>query len=213
MKLPSLKTDTFVWLLLAAAAVACILVIGAFYITFHAFPVQRDSGAWSNFGSYFGGMLGPILGVLNLGALLFIAVRVTEVQQTTLATKRLSLDLYSEWHAPPLHESRRIVSDLISLVERNEWSMPTLSGLGETEAELRIHAFRLYHFFERWAVLVELREVDEAILKNALASRALWYRRYFFEPIRQTETNSDIRCSLDRIEVFVFSRLPGRIQE
>ena len=209
MKLRPLGTDAFVWLLLAAAVVACALVAGAFYVTFHALPVQKDSGAWSNFGGYFGGMLGPIVGVLNLGALLFIAVRVTEVQQATLATKRLSVDLYSEWHAPSLHESRRIVSNLISSVERNERPLPRLSELEEAEGELRVHAFRLYHFFEKWAILVELREVDEAILMKALASRALWYRRCFFEQIRQTETNPDIRRSLDHIENFVFSRLPS----
>ncbi|NVK41353.1 MAG: hypothetical protein HWE39_08920 [Oceanospirillaceae bacterium] len=201
------KTDTLVWLLLFVAGVSCVLVIGAFCLVFYDLPFSKDSGDWSNFGSYFGGLLSPILGVLNLCALLLIAVRVTEAQQKTLATKRLSLDLYSEWHEPSLHESRRVVSDLISSVSRNERVLNTLSELEQSELDLRVHAFRLYHFFEKWAVLVELNEVDEVILNKALASRALWYRQYFFEPIREAESNTEIRSSLDRIETIVFSKL------
>lgn len=196
--------------LLALGIASTMLTVLAFYMEFRTQPVQNDSGAWANFGTYFGGVLGPILALINLAAILLIAIGIVEQQQRTLSSKRLSIDLMTEWHAPPLHESRRLVSDAIDQVDRQERTLPTFWELEQTEPELSLHAFRLYHFFEKWAVLVEVGEVDQLILNKALGSRALWYRTKFFEPIRQREANTDMLKTLNQIEAVVFQPLLGK---
>lgn len=198
----NIKTNFVVWTLLGSGVMACAFAS----IFFFSPPPSKNTNEWFEFGSYFAGLLGPILGLLNLAALLFIAVRVTTMQQTSLAAKRLSMDLYTEWHSESLHESRRIVSDLISSCEKNQRPMPTLSELEISNAQLRVHAFRLYQFFEKWAVLSELREVDEQILKKALGSRAHWYRNHFSN-LHEKQKATLIFSAHSTISKHMFSRI------
>lgn len=194
--------------LAGSAALSVLAVVAAFYWTFHGYSVQEDAEAWAFFGSYVGGLLGPVLGLLNLAALLLIALSITDQQQKSLASKRLSVDLLNEWHAQPLHESRIVVSEHIWNV-RNGFHQPlTLSNIERDDSRLNVHAFRIYHFFERWAVLAKLDEVDSKILAEALGGRALWFRTNLFSWLRENETDVHIRKSLDMIEANVFSKLP-----
>lgn len=195
-----------VWWLAGAAALSIVATVGAFVIEFHADPVQHDVDAWAGFGSYFGGVLGPILSVINLAALLLVAVVVTEQQQSTLASKRLALDMLAQWNGADLHASRQVISDLIDRTP-DPARLPTFSELEAARTPESVHAFRLCHFLEQWAVLKHLGEVDTAILATAIGSRALWYRARFFEPVRCREGRHDVLKTLNLIEEELFRSL------
>lgn len=190
----------------ALTALAAFAVAGAFYLEFRSEPIQHDSGAWANFATYFSGVFGPIVALVNLFALLLIAVVVTDHQQNALASKRLALDMLGQWNGAELHESRRVVSELIEEIS-DPCQLPTLRELELARSAPSLHAFRLYHFFEQWAVLYSMGEIDHKILATAIGSRALWYRTHFFGPIADREKNSDIRKTLNLIDSELFKRL------
>lgn len=203
-----MKTLTAVCLLLIASVVTiAVTIIPYMWFSRAATISSTESAAWGNFGSYVGGILGPAFGLLNLLAVIYIAIRINELQQRDLVTKRLSIDLFTEWHAEALHRSRIAISDLIAAVQRGERQLPTLSTLEQVEPELSRHAFRLYHFFERWAVLARESQIDERLLQSALGGRARWYEQMFFSPIRLREEDRYMRDTLNLIEEQVFSKL------
>jgi hypothetical protein len=203
-----MKTRTAVYLLLIASVVISAMTVIPYVWYFRSASVSStDPGAWANFGNYVGGILGPAFSLLNLLAIIYIAIRINEIQQRDLVTKRLSIDLFTEWHAEALHQSRIVISDLIAAVQRGERQLPTLSELEQAEPGVSRHAFRLYHFFERWAVLVRECQVDEKLLQSALGGRARWYEQMFFSPIRSREYDRYICATLDLIETQVFSKL------
>ena len=189
------------------AVLAALVTAGAFYLEFHADPIQHDSGAWANFATYFGGIFNAVVALINLAALLLVAVVVTEQQQNALASKRLALDLLAQWNGAELHESRRVISDWIEDTPDQE-QIPTLRELELSRATQSLHAFRLYHFFEQWAVLNSLEEIDHEILSKAIGSRALWYRTHLFQLFQRREQNSDICRTLTLIEEHLFMKLP-----
>lgn len=196
----------------ACTALVAFAVLGAFYLEFRSEPIQHDSGAWSNFATYFSGLFGPIVAMVNLFALLLVAVVVTDHQQNALASKRLALDMLAQWNGAELHESRRVVSDLIDAVD-GPGQLPTLRELELARSAPSLHAFRLYHFFEQWAVLHAMGEIDHKILATAIGSRALWYRDHFFGPITDREKNPDILRTLKLIESNLFEDLERRVRD
>ena len=72
------------------AAVAVLVTLLPFAVALRELPMARNSSTpWSEFGSYVGGVLGSVAALLNLVVVLFIATRLTELQQNQLATECL----------------------------------------------------------------------------------------------------------------------------
>ncbi len=201
-----MQTKTLLRYVAIATAVAFLAVALPFFIALRNVPfASNTSTPWAEFGSYFGGVLGPILAGLNLLVVLYIAVRITDIQQNQLETKRLSIDLYNEWHAEAMHQSRIIISDLIDQVRQHGTQLPTLSEFERFDPSRSPHAFRVYHFFEKWAVLHQEGEVDPRIMNAALGGRAAWWNECFFKPIQARENDRYILETLALIDRQVFS--------
>lgn len=207
MRYTSERVRSFALWIAGSAVLAALVTAGAFYYEFHAEPIQHDSEAWANFAAYFGGIFSSFVALINLAALLLIAFVVTDQQQNALASKRLALDMLAQWNGAELHEARRVISDLIEDTT-DPVELPTLRDLELARSSPSLHAFRLYHFFEQWAVLNAMGEIDHNILAKAIGSRALWYRTHFFAPIGAREPNVDIRKTLTLIEEQLFKKLP-----
>ena len=158
---------------------------------------------WAHFGTYVGGLLGPLLAFLNLLVVLYV-VHASERQQHELARKRLTVDLFGEWHREPMHESRNAMGDLVANAARNASAMPSLSEIDRVDPANRPHAYRLYHFFEKWAVLSAAQQLDRPLMYAALGGRAEWWNEHFFAPIRVREHDKYILQTLALIESEVF---------
>lgn len=70
-----LKTAIFLSLFLIA------IVVGVYIINFYNFPISKNSQTWGTFGDYFGGILNPIIGILNLGALIYITFQIASNEE------------------------------------------------------------------------------------------------------------------------------------
>ena len=192
-------------LLITLAFVGSALLVALPYVWyFRDLPISETKPeAWANFGSYFGGIFGPVLAFLNLLAVAFIAVRVVDAQQHQVAAKKLSVDLLTEYHAEPMHKTRIALDELIENAARNKSRIPTLSEYERTDPTNSPHAFRLYHFYEKWAVLAKHGQIDAPLLADALSSRTVWWREHFFEPIMSHEKDRHIQATLHMIKAHV----------
>ena len=196
-----------VFLGLGAIFVLCIgLTIGIYAFNFRALNLSSsDPAPWAQFGAYVSGILSPTFALINLLVVVYIAIRVKELQETQLSSKRLTLDLYKEWHEEKLHKSRIEVDGLITQSKVTKTPLPMLSAMerdetGKTTAE---HAFRVYHFFEKWAVLAHAREIDNKLLAQLLGTYIEWWRDEFFLQMLKGETDRYMKATLTLIFKFV----------
>jgi uncharacterized membrane protein len=96
------------WFLGILAVVACLLSI--FYVAaFWRLPLNQDPNAWGSFGSYFGGVLGPVVAVFTL----IIALEVLRLQQDELKKTSEALKLQADTAASNLRAQRFI--DLMNI--------------------------------------------------------------------------------------------------
>lgn len=96
------------WFLGVLAVVASLLSI--FYAAaFWRFPLNQDPHAWGSFGSYFGGVLGPVVAVFTL----IIALEVLRLQQDELKKTSEALQLQADTAASNLRAQRFI--DLMNI--------------------------------------------------------------------------------------------------
>ena len=198
-------------LLAVGVAASAVLVVAPFVWYLRALPISTTtSEPWAYFASYFSGMLSPILALLNLLLFAYIAIQITELQQTTLAAKRLSLDLYNEWHAEALHRSRRVIDAMVTKLKTAQGQLPTLSQFERDDSEDSTHVFRVYHFFEKWALLSRERQIDGTLLINVLATYTKWWEESFLKPLALGETNNDYCKTLALIEAEVLAKSPHR---
>lgn len=187
------------------------LTIGFYVFKFHALDISSSNPIhWAQFGTYFNGILNPIFSLINLFVVVYIAIHIKELQETRLSSKRLTLDLYNEWHEEKLHQSRIEVDGLIAQNKATKTPLPTLSAMerdvnGKCTAK---HAFRIYHFFEKWAVLARAREIDNKLLLRLLGSYVEWWRNEFFAEMSKSETDKYMTFTLDLIFTYVFNEKP-----
>jgi hypothetical protein len=196
--------------LISLAFLGSALLVALPYVwSFRDLPISDTKPeAWANFGSYVGGIFGPVLAFLNLIAVAFIAVRVVDAQQHQVAAKKLSVDLLNEYHSEPMHKTRIALDELIENVSRNQSRMPTLSEFERTDPTNSPNAFRLYHFYEKWAVLAKHKQLDAELLTDALASRTIWWNKHFFEPLVAHEKDPHIQEALRMIQHYVLDKAP-----
>lgn len=197
------------WLFLSAAII--VLVVSAPYLYWlGGNEFSHDHQAWASFGSYFGGLLGPVFSLANLVAIAWIGTSIVSRQQELIMRKQLTINLLTEYHEDPMHRTRIALDELISDTQRNSGVLPSLSELERTDPINSPNAFRLYHFFEKWATLADTRNIDNDLLLAALGGRARWWQENFFRPIAIQEKDEDILQSLQQIETHVFSKTRQR---
>ena len=114
--------------------------------------------------------------------------------------------MLSEYHSDPMHRTRIALDDLIEVAARNSGILPSLSEFERTDPHNSPNAFRLYHYFEKWAVLARTDNLDNELLIAALGGRVGWWQEKFFRPIAARETDQHILKSLREIEIQVLSK-------
>jgi hypothetical protein len=79
---------------------------------------------------------------------------------------------------------------------------PLLHALDDPE-EKEVHFFRVYQFFERWALLVKNSDVDHATASAYMSSYKSWYLSGFIKPWAASETDVHIKKQLEEILRYV----------
>ena len=196
-----MKPRTLLTLVLSITAAAVTATVLPFLIVFKDQPFARTSSQpWGELGDYIGGVLGPVLAALNLFVVLYIAVRITDIQQNQLERKRLTLDLYNEWHTEAMQQSRTQIVGLISQAQQCGTGIPAISGFDQTDPSRSPHAHRVFHFFQKWALLRQEGELDDRVLNAVLERRASWWNTEFLTRLRQYEKDPHTIHTLDLID-------------
>lgn len=122
-----------------------------------------------------------------------------------LFKKRSTLDLYDEWHSVDTRQSRRFVSAWVKQKAKNKELIPTLSDIENLGGDIEDHVFKVIHYFEKWALLSKLDEVDSLLLLRILPSYVQWYETNLIDPLRRAdERNQDFVNLLRLIKKYVF---------
>lgn len=120
-----------------------------------------------------------------------------------LVLKRLTLDLYNEWHAPDMHSSRiELARSLKARREAGDKVIP-LSDIDGQSASETVHVFRIYHFFEKWTLLAIARQIDQPLLLRLLRIYANWWDKAFFTELQAAEKDIDYQAALRSIRTQV----------
>lgn len=199
-----MKPRTLLLAVLTSSAVAVVATVLPFFLALQNAPLSRTSSQpWGEFGGYVGGILSPVFAALNLFVVLYIAVRLTDIQQNQLARKRLTLDLYNEWHTEAMQQSRSAVSGLIAQIQESKTGLPSISDFDRTDPSRSPHAKRVFHFFQKWALLRQENELDDQVLNAVLERRAAWWNSEFLQRLRQHEKDKHTLATLDLINTQV----------
>lgn len=203
-----MRFSNLVWSMAATVTIFILITAVFSYIFFLGpFGVSTDHQAWASFGGYFGGILGPVLSFANLLAIAWIATVVVSQQHEHISRKQLTIDMLTEYHSEPMHQTRIALDEWIEDIARNSGTLPPLSTLERTKDNHRINAFHLYHYFEKWAVLARTENIDNKLLIEALGGRVIWWQENFFQQIAASEKNHQILKSLREIDNYVFSKI------
>lgn len=76
---------------------------------------------------------------------------------------------------------------------------PTMTHDVDDPELKELHFFRIYQFFERWALLVKVGDIDHRSATEYLGSYKLWYLENYIEPWLATEDDVHIRPVLQMI--------------
>jgi len=70
-----MKNRTLLILLWSSSLIFIIITIGSFLLKFSENKISNDPAVWGQFGDYFGGILNPILSLINLIILTYLSMR------------------------------------------------------------------------------------------------------------------------------------------
>lgn len=116
------------------------------------------------------------------------------------------------WHSESLHLSRIALDGLIKEHRKTGKPIPSFSEFENAPDELEKHAFRIFHFFERWALLARAKYVDRDLLAGVLGHYAGWWQEEFFAPIQAREQDSGISDTLTLIKRELFDDINTRLK-
>lgn len=117
-----------------AALFLCCLTLGAYLWRFYQPGTSQDITDWAQFGDFMSGTLGPIIGIVNVFLVSYIAITIG--QQKDVLEKRLSLfQRLQEWNSLQMMGARQAAYDILkndpkrTLAERSETKVPDATPL------------------------------------------------------------------------------------
>jgi hypothetical protein len=64
-----------------ASVIAILIVINIYIKNFHQYEISENAASWGAFGDYFGGVLNPLIGIANLGFLIYISFLIADLDE------------------------------------------------------------------------------------------------------------------------------------
>ena len=91
---------------------------------------------------------------------------------------------------------------VISRDRRTQEPLPCPHELDDPELK-ELYFFRIYQFFERWALLIKNSDIDQSSANSYMSSYKQWYLNNFIFPWSEVEQDQYIKASLEEIIVLV----------
>ena len=104
-----MRNSTFLTIIWTTCLIVLVATIGSYILEFHSSSISSDPAAWGQFGDYIGGVLNPILTLLNLVVLAYLSLELVKIEN-----KR------NEW---TLQELARPLGDLTFLTFQDKYEI------------------------------------------------------------------------------------------
>jgi len=176
----------FVWLpvvLVIAALLGAVLALGFYVFTFHGTTLSDNPQQWGDFGSYVGGTIGPLVGLMNLAIVLYIAVSVISFQKSqerNLEERARKTSVAFEMHREFNAESMlRVRTDAGKLAFKGSYH--TLDKLDQSTHPDAAKLWTVIHFYDRLSLAVTHRQIDKDLVPDLFGDTFVWWYRHCFK--------------------------------
>ncbi len=180
-----MKSRTALVLTAVGMVAYVVLVIAVYAWHLDSLPIEKgDPAPWGQFGDYLGGLLNPVIGLLNVMAIAYIGITVQKLnelekkkEQESEEAIRTAIELHREWNSESLYRSRTLAGKLVR-------EFPTDTML-EIEAvvptERAVHVWIVVGFFQRLAFLVQHEKIHRAMTLELFGELFVWWWIVSFE--------------------------------
>lgn len=171
--------------LIVGALLACAVPVGLWVSNFQHLPLASSSGEWSNFGSYLGGVLSPVLAFLSFIGLL-LAFNAQRKEAARLKNESDDLNYFN--HA--VKSLERAYEALLTRNSRNNADNGLPLVQPSTDRLAWLTCARL---------LLSAKAISRQISQTSLGLRALYegeeeyWRHQFYELFNDTKTSGMVR--------------------
>lgn len=180
-----MKSLPIVWAVATSVVIAIAALVAVYAWNFRALPIStNDAASWGQFGDYVGGLLNPLVAILNLGVVMYIAIglqRHWENEKKRSEEKdarvRLAVQLYAEWNSEAIYVSRvrawRVLRDSASA---------TIFEIEQQQSgEAMSHVWVVVGFLQRLGVLAEHGKLDNRLAIEFFGELIGWWWTASFE--------------------------------
>jgi len=175
-----------VWLPVAfviVAALAAAACVGFYVFEFHHAGLSDDGQDWSDFGNYVGGTVGPLVGLMTLAVILYIAVIVGNSQkaQECLLNEQahktsLAFDMHREFHAKSMLMAR---SEAVKFAYKDSCQTPDKLDIATDPAAPKLLA--VIHFYQRLSLAVKHDQINKGVVPDLFGEAFVWWCQRCFK--------------------------------
>ena len=189
----------------AIGAVVILMIVVAFWMAVS--NTFESNEAISAFGAAYGVLSAVFSGLALLGVIVAVVYqKETAHARRCEELRRNALDLYAEWHSSSMSETRQRVEASLAEMRKNGLEIPNLDRLhGVDEAAFYVSNakadfMRVFHFWEKCAILGFYGHVDTDLLSGLLCSYIIWHHRSFLRELGRDLQDVEYRKTLDMIQ-------------
>lgn len=171
-----------IFILIASALLACVIPLGLWVFNFGSTSLAAQSIEWSNFGSYIGGVLSPILAFLSFIGLL-LTINAQRKEAARLQTENDNLNYFN-------HAVKSLERAYIALTSKGPKTTEGNESLPDEPIQNRLAWLTCAR------LLLSANEVSQRISKESTGLQALYegerehWRHQFYELFNQERTRT-----------------------
>lgn len=163
--------------LLVALYVCCVVGIYAWH--FRAQPIaSADPGAWGQFGDYLGGLLNPVLALLNVCVIVYLALAVQRLNESKREDREESklriqtvIELHREWNGETLYRARTSAGKLVRQHPAASYFEIEDAVPYEEAADIWV----VVGFFQRLDFLVRHENIQTEMVRELFGELFVWW--------------------------------------
>lgn len=189
-------------------------VLASYIINFRNIPISDQTSDWGSFGDYFGGILNPLIGLINLAALIYIAYIVEKAE-----AKRNDDSLDAQRVIALIAIRQKAVLDFSSMMDKVHMNLTDWEGYENTMTAIpaQLHSFVLsyHHLFPKLADhdLTPINNSLKEIIQSHNSFRKALYIPFSSDQRVLNPNRADAEKRLLEESITKFSPLRGEIQK
>jgi hypothetical protein len=174
-KIVSLTPSILILTFVCCVLISIVIPLIPYVITFHSSPISDDPQVWSAFGGYLSGTVGPLVNLLNLAVVLFIATVVYKFQQVDQRfydqeerRRQNTYDLHREFNTETMMLARLSAGKLIG-------SNGVALDLMEEDPEGAARIWAVVAFYERLWFSIQADRIDDSLVAPLFGNIFYWW--------------------------------------